>query len=549
MANPCIIREICDFINFISQISIFLRRTSVFHKFHFFTIITHMKITYLAKLGELTLKGSNKNAFESKLVRNTRDFLKHIPVDVILRAGRMYIEVEEEYCSKVEFCLNHLIGITGWAKTTICEKTIEAITETVTKLGKIAKENGAKTFKLDARRSDKSFPLDSYGIMREAAAGLYDDKTMTVDVHNPDVTIFIEVREKCFVYTDSNIGCRGLPVGTSGKGLLLLSGGLDSPVAGYRMLRRGMKIECIYFHSYPYTSEEAQKKVEDRNFEIRKHLLDYDDVLNEQRTVIYNQRDQILADKDLSKRVMSNATETVEMLFDEYEDAAKHNKNSTQPLSDLAESIHQTFGFQLPTDKITKEAVLAYLQNDITEKETLAGKENFNMFIRYQYIQIIDKKWLDQLETLEGLREAVALRSYGSKNPLTEYKIDGFNIFDEMLDSIRTTVMSRVFKVRVQLSPEAAEQRRRMAEAANQGMNAQHNESQSFGAQVANNEAQRSAASNFNGDMARRQAVNSAMNQRSQGDSVTVRRTMPKVGRNDPCPCGSGKKYKQCCGR
>ncbi|MBQ0162062.1 MAG: tRNA 4-thiouridine(8) synthase ThiI [Treponema sp.] len=222
-----------------------------------------MKITYLAKLGELTLKGSNKNAFESKLVRNTRDFLKHIPVDVILRAGRMYIEVDEENCDKVEFCLNRLIGITGWAKTTICDKTIESITETVTRLGKIAKENGAKTFKLDARRSDKSFPLDSYGIMKEAAAGLYDDKTMTVDVHNPDVTIYIEVREKCFVYTDSNIGCRGLPVGTSGKGLLLLSGGLDSPVAGYRMLRRGMKVECIYFHSYPYTSEEAQKKVED----------------------------------------------------------------------------------------------------------------------------------------------------------------------------------------------------------------------------------------------------------------------------------------------
>ena len=81
-----------------------------------------MKITYLAKLGELTLKGSNINAFESKLVRNVRDFLKHIPVDIILRAGRMYIDVEEENCREVEFCLSHLIGITGWAKTTICEK-------------------------------------------------------------------------------------------------------------------------------------------------------------------------------------------------------------------------------------------------------------------------------------------------------------------------------------------------------------------------------------------------------------------------------------------
>ena len=299
--------------------------------------------------------------------------------------------------------------------------------------------------------------------------------------------------------------------------------------------------------------EKAQQKVEDRNFEIRKHLLDYDDVLNEQRTVIYEQRDTILGDNNLSERVMNNAREEVENLFDNYEYEAKHNRNSTAPLSELQEKIRNTFAIQLPSDGYTREAVIAALQNDITEKETLAGKENFNMFIRYQYITMIDKKWLDQLETLEGLREAVALRSYGSKNPLTEYKIDGFNIFDEMLDTIRNSVMSRVFRVRVQLSPEAAEQRRRMMEAQQQGMNAQHNEAGNTAAQmagqVAQNTAERSARSNFSGDQARRQAVNSAMNQRSQGDNVTVRRTMPKVGRNDPCPCGSGKKYKQCCGR
>jgi len=299
--------------------------------------------------------------------------------------------------------------------------------------------------------------------------------------------------------------------------------------------------------------EKAQQKVEDRNFEIRKHLLDYDDVLNEQRTVIYEQRDTILGDNNLSERVMNNAREEVENLFDNYEYEAKHNRNSTAPLSELQEKIRNTFAVQLPSDGYTREAVIAALQNDITEKETLAGKENFNMFIRYQYITMIDKKWLDQLETLEGLREAVALRSYGSKNPLTEYKIDGFNIFDEMLDTIRNSVMSRVFRVRVQLSPEAAEQRRRMMEAQQQGMNAQHNEAGNTAAQmagqVAQNTAERSARSNFSGDQARRQAVNSAMNQRSQGDNVTVRRTMPKVGRNDPCPCGSGKKYKQCCGR
>ena len=295
--------------------------------------------------------------------------------------------------------------------------------------------------------------------------------------------------------------------------------------------------------------EKAQAKVEDRNFEIRKHLLDYDDVLNEQRSVVYEQRDALLADENLSTRIMNNAKDVVEDLFDEYEQNAKHNKGSNTPLSELSEAIRDNFGLQLPAESLNKDAVIAALQNDITEKETLAGKENLNMFIRYQYVQIIDKKWLDQLETLEGLREAVSLRAYGSKNPLTEYKIDGFNIFYEMLDSIRNSVMSRVFKVKIQLSPEAAEHRRRMAEAQQQAMNAQHAQMESsFGAQAANNE-QRNVQSTFSGDQARRQAVGSAMNQRSQAENATIRRTTPKVGRNDPCPCGSGKKYKQCCGR
>lgn len=222
-----------------------------------------MKVTYLGKLGELTLKGSNIKSFENKLVRNVRDFLKHIPADISLRAGRLYLEVDEQFCHQAEYCLSHLIGITGWAKTVICDKMIASITKTVTELGKAAKENGAKTFKIEARRSDKSFELNSYEIMKTAASELFDNNILKVDVKNPDITIYVEVREKCFVYTDSNKGCRGLPVGTSGKGLLLLSGGLDSPVAGYRMMRRGMKIECVYFHSYPYTSDEAQKKVED----------------------------------------------------------------------------------------------------------------------------------------------------------------------------------------------------------------------------------------------------------------------------------------------
>ena len=289
--------------------------------------------------------------------------------------------------------------------------------------------------------------------------------------------------------------------------------------------------------------KKAQEKVEDRNFEIRKNLLDYDDVLNEQRGVVYKQRDSILADENLSVRVMNNAKDAVNDIFDEYELHTKKQKDAA--LAELNDRIRNMFGIQLAPEQLSRETLESMLQNDLTEKETLAGKENLNMFIRYQYVQTIDKKWLDQLEELESLRDAVHLRSYGSKNPLTEYKIDGFNIFDEMMDSIRTTVMSRVFKVRIQLSPAAAEARRRMS---SRDMSAQHSEAASF-AGGASGEAQREASMQMSGDAARRAAAGGAMQKHTQGQSVTVRRTMPKIGRNDPCPCGSGKKYKNCHGR
>ena len=216
-------------------------------------------MTYLAKLGELTLKGSNIQEFENLLKHNTAKCLEGTGSKIVLRAGRLYIDCSQEHAPKVEFMLNHLIGITGWAKCELAEKDIEAIKKVVYSLAESRAKAGAKTFKIDSRRADKSFPLNSYEINCETAGPV--ESLMKVDVHNPDCIIYIEVREKVYVYTESEIGCRGLPVGCSGKGLLLLSGGLDSPVAGYRMLRRGMKIECCYFHSYPYTSEEAKQKV------------------------------------------------------------------------------------------------------------------------------------------------------------------------------------------------------------------------------------------------------------------------------------------------
>ena len=221
-------------------------------------------VTYLGKIGELSLKGSNIKFFERLLVKNTKDCLKGLDLKIALFAGRLYIDCKEEDCETVENVLRHLLGITGWARTITCEKDIASIKKTVRICAEQAKElKKAETFKIEAKRADKSFPLNSYELAVEAASSVYDDKFMDVDVHNPDVRIYIEVRERVFVYSDAQTGCRGLPAGCSGNGLLLLSGGLDSPVAGYRMMRRGMKVQCVYFHSYPYTSIEAQQKVEE----------------------------------------------------------------------------------------------------------------------------------------------------------------------------------------------------------------------------------------------------------------------------------------------
>lgn len=282
--------------------------------------------------------------------------------------------------------------------------------------------------------------------------------------------------------------------------------------------------------------KKAQKKVEARNFEIRKNLLDYDDVLNQQRNFIYQQRDGILEDEDLSTRVINNAKETVAEIFEEY----KHTKKNGNSQSALIDRIREAFGQTVPIDQLNEESVDAILQNDITQKELLVGKPNFNMFIRYQYIQMIDKKWLDQLEYLDGLREAVHLRSYGSKNPLTEYKNDGFDQFDVMLDSIRKSVESRIFKVKIQLQP-GAETRRPPQQMMQ--MNAKHEDA---GSAISPSQQAQQA---FNARQAQQGAANTGMKSGRQGQSVTVMRTVPKVGRNDPCPCGSGKKYKLCHGR
>ena len=216
--------------------------------------------TYLLKLGELTLKGGNRAVFEQILKRNLKEMLRGKDARVITASGRFFVSCPDE--AAVEDALDRLLGIAGWAKTLTCEKTTEAVLAACVEEGRAFAGQGITRFKIEARRTDKSFPLDSYGIAAAAGSAVLEKVPgLRVDVRQPEGVIEVEIRERAYIYGFGRKGRRGLPVGTAGRGLLLLSGGIDSPVAGYLMAGRGMKIDAVYFHAYPYTSDEARKKV------------------------------------------------------------------------------------------------------------------------------------------------------------------------------------------------------------------------------------------------------------------------------------------------
>ena len=296
-------------------------------------------------------------------------------------------------------------------------------------------------------------------------------------------------------------------------------------------MRAGEPIEHPWINK---SIEKAQTKVENRNFDIRKHLLEYDDVLNEQRSFIYEQRNAILEDENLIERIYATLEEFISEKFDEYSSSSKAEKEESARL--IKDIFREKFSYTLTEEdfanidkKNHEEEINEFVEHftkELKEKEALAGKENLNMFIRYQYLQSIDKKWLDHLENLESLREAVYLRSYGQKNPLTEYKLEGFDIFYSMLDDIRIEIASRLVRVQISTEEEAHASRQMRSI---QG-NAQHNSMGSF-----------SGSGHGMGP--------TALSSRSRPENAQVVRTVPKVGRNEPCPCGSGKKYKHCCGK
>ena len=279
--------------------------------------------------------------------------------------------------------------------------------------------------------------------------------------------------------------------------------------------------EPLYHPLINRSLERAQRRVEDRNYEIRKHLLEYDDVVSRQRNSIYSIRNEVLSGADLREKVLDTGLQILDVLIEDY--AIDHKNDPEFAISRLRERLMQNFLYrgeaELSSQTNAEEAgkiLKNYLKNDIDEKAEIAGQEQLEIFIRYEYLRQVDHRWQEHLEELTALGESVRLRSYAQKNPLVEYKNEGFELFDTMLDDLRIDIARKIFKVRIKQQ--------------------ENRDSREFSAVSASHSTMSSLA------------LSRGERREASAEKVQVRRSIPKVGRNELCPCGSGKKYKNCCG-
>ncbi len=224
--------------------------------------------SFLIKYAEIGVKGKNRYLFEDALVKQINNRLKrHDGAFVITKEqGRIYAEANEEYdFDEIVDSLQHVFGIVGICPMVQIEnKDYENLKEEVAKYIDEAYEDKNFTFKVITRRADKNYPVISDQINRDLGEVILTRFPETkVDVHNPDVTLHVEIRQKINIFSETIPGPGGMPIGTAGKAMLLLSGGIDSPVAGWMVAKRGVTIEATYFHAPPYTSERAKQKVVD----------------------------------------------------------------------------------------------------------------------------------------------------------------------------------------------------------------------------------------------------------------------------------------------
>ncbi len=267
--------------------------------------------------------------------------------------------------------------------------------------------------------------------------------------------------------------------------------------------------------------ENAQRKVEAHNFEIRKHLLEYDNVMNQQREVIYSQRREVLAGEDLKDSVMEMIEEQTEGIVDLYAEEKAHPED--WDLKGLQDAAYQQFSFRwaVPSEEGNglnrghlKELLLNRAKEIYWKKEEEFGAATLRYLEKVIMLQSIDYYWKDHLLAIDQLKEGIGLRGYGQKDPRIEYQKEAYQMFLEMLDRIKKDTVEKLFAVQIAKEQEAKEMK--------------VERKQTF-------------------ILSRGEAAQSAGGETEDGKGVTVRREGKKVGRNDPCPCGSGKKYKKCC--
>ncbi len=234
-----------------------------------------MNRVILIKYGELTTKKGNRNFFVKTLKKNVEHKLKKYNVNIVCDMARMYIYFEEDDLKDITDIINHIFGIHMYHIAIIADTNVDNIMDECLKA---LSTYSFKTFKVETKRSDKSFPMDSPTFSKSLGAYILKNiDNISVDVHNPDMLVQVEIRPNhSYIYFNNYYGLGGYPVGTQPRGLLMLSGGIDSPVALYLALKRGIKVDAVYFEALPHTSLDARNKV----INLAKKLVNYTDSIN-----------------------------------------------------------------------------------------------------------------------------------------------------------------------------------------------------------------------------------------------------------------------------
>lgn len=245
---------------------------------------------FLIKYGEIGIKGKNRYLFEDALVKQIRHALRPVEGEFTVHKeqGRIYVEADTEFdFDETVEALQRVFGIVGICPMIQMEdEGFEALADRVTSYMKEMYPDGSHTFKVHARRARKNYPKDSMTINCDLGEAILEAMPdMKVDVHEPEILLNVEIREKIYIYSRIIPGPGGMPVGTAGKAMLLLSGGIDSPVAGYLISKRGVKLDAVYFHAPPYTSERAKQKVIDLAHQVARysgpinlHVVNFTDI-------------------------------------------------------------------------------------------------------------------------------------------------------------------------------------------------------------------------------------------------------------------------------